>query len=213
MLKPGLDIFQTFNQVGLQVKRATGGSSSPGFRRPRSMARSTLWVKHPMNRNGRTTDGADTELCGAGYPNEAGCSVVIAGAAGHRFFVEDMNQSQGKHVRFSELRAEGARRQNRLLREIDRSRRGAQGQGKVRQELAGSILIGFSTETILGFLQREPIKLSGKRLFLEFNLSNPATGKTSAGTTHPRSNMAFDLEPTAAGYFSRTERFNRRGSS
>jgi len=27
--KPGLDIFQTFNQVGLQVKRATGGSQQP----------------------------------------------------------------------------------------------------------------------------------------------------------------------------------------
>jgi uncharacterized caspase-like protein len=26
---PGLDIFQTFNRVGLEVKRATGGSQQP----------------------------------------------------------------------------------------------------------------------------------------------------------------------------------------
>jgi len=45
-----------------------------------------------------------------------------------------------QHGRFSELRTQGARRQNRLLRQIDRSRRGPQGQGKVRQELACSIL-------------------------------------------------------------------------
>src|SRR5262249_46085413 len=29
MRTPGLDIFQTFNEVGLQVKRATGGSQQP----------------------------------------------------------------------------------------------------------------------------------------------------------------------------------------
>jgi len=27
--KPGLDVFQAFNQVGLAVKRATGGSQQP----------------------------------------------------------------------------------------------------------------------------------------------------------------------------------------
>ncbi len=27
--RPGLDIFQTFNRVGLEVKRATGGSQQP----------------------------------------------------------------------------------------------------------------------------------------------------------------------------------------
>ena len=29
MVQPGLDVFRTFNQVGLQVKRATGGSQQP----------------------------------------------------------------------------------------------------------------------------------------------------------------------------------------
>jgi hypothetical protein len=27
--KPGLDIFQTFNEVGLEVKRSTGGAQQP----------------------------------------------------------------------------------------------------------------------------------------------------------------------------------------
>ena len=27
--KPGLDVFQTFNQVGLEVKRVTGGAQQP----------------------------------------------------------------------------------------------------------------------------------------------------------------------------------------
>ena len=36
----GLDIFQTFNQVGLAVKRQTGGRSSPGCRPRRSTATS-----------------------------------------------------------------------------------------------------------------------------------------------------------------------------
>ena len=39
----GLDIFQTFNQVGLAVKRATAGRSSPGCRRRRSTVPSISW--------------------------------------------------------------------------------------------------------------------------------------------------------------------------
>ena len=46
---------------------------------------------------------------------------------------------------------------------------------------------------------------------LEFNLSNPANGKTSAGTSSFE--YGIGSEPKAAGYFPRTESFNRRGSS
>ena len=40
MRRPGLDIFQTFNEVGLAVKRATGEAQRPGSRRRRSKATS-----------------------------------------------------------------------------------------------------------------------------------------------------------------------------
>ena len=46
--KPGLGIFDAFNEVGLAVKRATGGAQQPWVSSRRSPAPSTLPVCRPL---------------------------------------------------------------------------------------------------------------------------------------------------------------------
>ena len=211
MLKPGLDIFQTFNQVGLQVKRATGGSQQP-------------WVSSSPIDGSILLHGADAERTGSsprrrrldtklrrtGSFNETRRGSVVAGAACHRFCHRGHEPVPGQHGGFSELCATA------LDDRID-----YYGKSTIRAE----VLKDKRDTSRAGLF--EPIGCGPRRCerhaiesqsscqvsgLLEFSLSNPAN-RPRHPRARPHSNMAFGLDLKAAGYFPRTESFNRRVSS
>ena len=182
MLKPGLDIFQTFNQVGLQVKRATGGSQQP-------------WVSSsPIDGSFYFTGQTPNEPVTAApqtapTPNSAALATptrpaVAAPSLAQRataFVIEDMNQSQGSTADFL----------NYARKALD-DRIDYYGKSTVRAEVLKDKeryvkswpvrSYRLLTETIRASCNesQSSCQVSG---LLEFNLSNPATGKTSAGTS------------------------------
>ena len=183
MLNPGLDIFQTFNQVGLQVKKATGGSQQP-------------WVSSsPIDGSfyfmGTTPNEPATAAPQTSpTPNSAVMlaqptrPAVVAPSLAQRataLVIEDMTQSQGSTADFlnyarkaldervdyygkSTLRAEVLKDKERYVK---------------RWPVRAYRLLTDTIRTSCNESQSS-CQVSG---LLEFNLSNPATGKTSAGTS------------------------------
>ena len=182
MLKQGLDIFQTFNQVGLQVKRATGGSQQPWV--------SSSPIDGSFYFTGQTPGGpvaaappalpavSSAALTQQAQPAAAAPSLAQRATA---FVIEDMNQSQGSTADFldharkalddridyygkSTARADVLKDKERYVRSWPvRSYR------LLADTIRTSCNEGQSSCQVSGLL--------------EFNLSNPANGKTSAGTS------------------------------
>ena len=128
--KPGIDVFQTFNQVGLMVKRATGGSQQP-------------WVSSsPIDGDFYFTEecrGGSIEAgTGAGARGHAGTATiasagrsnaanltraaVFAGAARHRVRDRGHEQVAGHGGRLPQSCTAKSRRADRLLRQTHLSR-------------------------------------------------------------------------------------------
>lgn len=101
MLKPGLDIFQTFNQVGLQVKRATGGSQQPWVSSS-PIDGSFYFMGQTLSEPAAAAPQASptpntAALAPATRPAAAASSLAQRATA---FVIEDMNQSQGSTADF-----------------------------------------------------------------------------------------------------------------
>ena len=182
MQKPGLDIFQTFNQVGLQVKRATGGSQQP-------------WVSSsPIDGSFYFMGQTPNEPAAAApqappTPNSAALApptrpAAVAPSLDQRataFVIEDMTQSQGSTADFL----------NYARKALD-ERVDYYGKSTVRAEVLKDKeryvkswpvrAYRLLTDTIRTSCNesQSSCQVSG---LLEFNLSNPANGKTSAGTS------------------------------
>ena len=174
--KPGLDIFQTFNQVGLQVKRVTGGSQQP-------------WVSSsPIDGSFYFASTTPSAPVAAPPPSVVAPSapprpVAIDPALEQRataFVIEDMKQSQGSTADFM----------NYARRSLD-ERIDYYGKSTARDEVLKdkeryvknwpnrSYRLQMNTMRTSCDSTRSICQISGT---LEFNHFNPANGKTSAGT-------------------------------
>jgi len=173
--KPGLDIFQTFNQVGLEVKRATGGSQQP-------------WVSSsPIDGSfyfSSTTPNAPVAVPPqiAVAPSAPPRPVAIDPALEQRataFVIEDMRQSQGSAADFM----------NYARRSLD-ERIDYYGKSTARDDVLKdkeryvrnwpnrSYRLRMDTIRTSCDPARSICQISGT---LEFSHSNPANGKQSAG--------------------------------
>lgn len=193
MLKPGLDIFQTFNQVGLQVKRATGGSQQPWVSSS-PIDGSFYFMGQTPNAPAAAAPQApptpnSAALAPSTRPAAAAPSLAQRATA---FVIEDMNQSQGSTADFL----------NYARKALD-DRIDYYGKSTVRAEVLKDKeryvkswpvrAYRLLTETMRTSCNesQSSCQVSG---LLEFNLSNPATGKTSAGTSSFEYGIRFGAE-------------------
>jgi len=194
MLKPGLDIFQTFNQVGLQVKRATGGSQQP-------------WVSSsPIDGSfyfmGQTLSepAAAAPQAAPPTPNSAALAPATRPAAAApslaqratAFVIEDMNQSQGSTADFLNYARKAL--DDRIDYYGKSTARAEVLKDKERYVKSWPVrTYRLLTETMRTSCNesQSSCQVSG---LLEFNLSNPATGKTSAGTSSFEYGIRFGAE-------------------
>ena len=182
MLKPGLDIFQTFNQVGLQVKRATGGSQQPWVSSS-PIDGSFYFMGQTLSEPAAAAPQApptpnSAALAPSTRPAAAASSLAQRATA---FVIEDMNQSQRSTADFL----------NYARKALD-DRIDYYGKSTIRAEVLKDKeryvkswpvrAYRLLTETMRTSCNesQSSCQVSG---LLEFNLSNPATGKTSAGTS------------------------------
>ena len=174
--RPGLDIFQTFNQVGLQVKRATGGSQQP-------------WVSSsPIDGSFYFASQTPNETVTAPpqavmVPSAPPRPVAVDPALEQRataFVIEDMRQSQGSTADFM----------NYARRSLD-ERIDYYGKSTSRDEVLKDKERYVKNWPMRSYrLQMETIRTSCDQArsicqisgALEFSHSNPANGKRSSGT-------------------------------
>jgi uncharacterized caspase-like protein len=193
MLKPGLDIFQTFNQVGLQVKRATGGSQQPWVSSS-PIDGSFYFMGQTLSEPAAAAPQApstpnSTALAPSTRPAAAASSLTQRATA---FVIEDMNQSQGSTPDFL----------NYARKALD-ERVDYYGKSTVRAEVLKDKeryvkswpvrVYRLLTDTMQTSCNegQSSCQVSG---LLEFNLSNPANGKTSAGTSSFEYGIRFGAE-------------------
>ena len=204
--KPGLDIFQTFNQVGLQVKRATGGSQQP-------------WVSSsPIDGSfyfASTTPNAPVAAPPQNIvaPSAPPRPVAIDPALEQRataFVIEDMKQSQGSAADFM----------NYARRSLD-ERIDYYGKSTARDEVLKDKERYVKNWPNRSYrLQMDTIRTScdqarsAARSAARWNSAIPIHRTARSPRAPHRSNTASGLAPMAARYFmSRARRCRRRGSS
>ena len=176
--KPGLDIFQTFNQVGLQVKRATGGAQQP-------------WVSSsPIDGSFYFASQTPTETVTSPTPATPPTTIAparptaIAPSLQQRavaFVTEDMKQSQGSADEFLTYA------QSVLDDKID-----YYGKPTLRAEVLKDKQRYVTNWPVRSYrVLNETIRTSCDESnascqisgTLEFNLANPAKGRKSSGTS------------------------------
>jgi uncharacterized caspase-like protein len=199
MLKPGLDIFQTFNQVGLQVKRATGGSQQPWVSSS-PIDGSFYFVRQtpnePVTAAPQMSPAPNSpELAAPVRPAAAAPSLAQRATA---FVVEDMTQSQGSTTDFLNYARKA------LYDRVD-----YYGKSTARAEVLKDKKRYVKSWPIRSYrLLTETMRTSCNESqsscqisgVLEFNLSNPANGKKSAGTSSFEYGIRFG--PDGAKIFS-----------
>jgi hypothetical protein len=133
--RPGLDIFQTFNQVGLQVKRATGGSQQPWVSSS-PIDGSFYFASQTPHEPVTAPPQSVVELSAPPRPVAIDPALEQRDRLCHRGHEAVAGQHRGLH----ELCPPVARRADRLLWKINKSRRSPQRQGEIRQKLADAFV-------------------------------------------------------------------------
>lgn len=189
MLKPNLDIFQMFNQVGLQVKRATGGSQQPWV--------SSSPIDGTFYFTSRTPVAVAAAVPEAKVPSVAGAGIKPATTMPSleqravAFVNDDMNQSQSSAVDFLNYA------QRSLDEKID-----YYGKLTARAEVLKDKERYIKNWPIRSYrLLTETIHTSCDEIrsrcqvggTLEFNLANPTNGRKSSGTSTFEYGIRFDL--------------------
>ena len=174
--RPGLDIFQTFNQVGLQVKRATGGSQQPWVS---SSPIDGSFYFASQTPNVPVAAPPQTVVAPSAPPRPVAIDPALEQRA-TAFVIEDMKQSQGSTADFMNY----ARRS--LDERIDYYGKST-GRDEVLKDKERYVKnwpnrsYRLQMETIRTSCDqtRSVCQISGA---LEYSHSNPANGKKSAGT-------------------------------
>jgi hypothetical protein len=174
--KPGLDIFQTFNQVGLQVKRATGGSQQPWVS---SSPIDGSFYFASTTPNQPVATPPQTVMAPPAPPRPVAIDPALEQRA-TAFVVEDMRQSQGSTADFM----------NYARRSLD-ERIDYYGKSTSRDEVLKDKERYVKNWPMRSYrLQMETIRTSCDQTrsvcqisgALEFSHANPANGKRSSGT-------------------------------
>lgn len=184
MLKPGLDIFQTFNQVGVQVKRATGGSQQPWV--SSSPIDGSFYFmgqapNEPATAAPQTPATPSSNSAALAPPTRPAAATPSLAQRAVAFVIDDMTQSQGSTTDFL----------NYARKALD-DRIDYYGKSTIRAEVLKDKERYVKSWPVRSYrLLSETIRTSCSESqsscqvsgLLEFNLSNPANGKTSAGTS------------------------------
>lgn len=184
MLKPGLDIFQTFNQVGVQVKRATGGSQQPWV--SSSPIDGSFYfmgqtLKEPATAAPQTSPTPNSNSAALAPQTRPAAATPSLAQRALAFVIDDMTQSQGSTTDFL----------NYARKALD-DRIDYYGKSTIRAEVLKDKERYVKSWPVRSYrLLSETIRTSCNESqsscqvngLLEFNLSNPANGKTSAGTS------------------------------
>lgn len=174
--RPGLDIFQTFNQVGLQVKRATGGSQQPWV--SSSPIDGSFYFASPTT-NETVTVPPQTVMAPSAPPRPVAIDPALEQRA-TAFVIEDMRQSQGSTADFMNYaRRSLDERIDYYGKSTSRDEVLKDKERYVRNWPRRSYRLQMETIRTSCDQARSICQISGA---LEFSHSNPANGKRSSGT-------------------------------
>lgn len=192
--KPGLDVFQTFNQVGLLVKRATGGSQQPWVSSS-PIDGSFYFAKLPAN--DAAASSPQVSLSPVSPPRLAATPASLENRA-IAFVIEDMSQSQGTATDFLNYARQ------RLDDRVDyygKSTSRAEVLKDKEKYVASWPVRSYRllTETMRTSCDEGSSKCQINGL-LEFSLSNSATGRKSSGTASFEYGIRFGLDGAKVFY-------------
>ncbi|MBA2399036.1 MAG: caspase family protein [Bradyrhizobium sp.] len=174
--KPGLDIFQTFNQVGLQVKRATGGSQQPWVS---SSPIDGSFYFASTTPNQPVAAPPQTVMAPSAPPRPVAIDPALEQRA-TAFVIEDMKQSQGSTAEFlNYARSSLDERIDYYGKSTSRDDVLKDKERYVKNWPNRSYRLQMDTIRTSCDQSRSVCQISGA---LEFSHSNPSNGKKSAGT-------------------------------